>query len=134
MNEEGVRYLLVGGWAVALHGHPRFTADIDFWVQRERANAERVIAALRRFDITDPALTVELLLEPGKMLRIGRPPMRIEILNQIDGVEFDACYSRKIEVETSGVLIHAIGKDDLLINKRASGRPKDLADLDELGD
>lgn len=134
LNEESVRYLLVGGWAVALHGYPRFTADIDFWIGRDADNAERLIRALHRFDISDPALTIGAVLEPGKMLRIGRPPMRIEILNQIDGVDFDACYGRQIVVEISGLTVKTIGRDDLLVNKRASGRAKDLADLEALGE
>lgn len=132
LTEERVEYLVVGGWAVALHGYPRFTADIDFWIRRDERNAERVIAALRRFDITDPGLTVDILLQPGKILRMGWPPLRIEILNQIDGVEFDACYPRAVEVEVSGVRIRAISRADLLLNKRASGRAKDLADLEIL--
>lgn len=134
LNETRVEYLLVGGWALAVHGHPRFTGDIDFWIERSPANAARVIEALRRFDIDDPALTPELVQSPGKILRLGVPPMRIEVLNQIDGVEFASCYGRRVRVSSGGVQVDVIGRDDLIVNKRASGRPKDLADLAALGE
>ncbi|MCY1056470.1 DUF6036 family nucleotidyltransferase [Nannocystis sp. SCPEA4] len=133
LNQEKVEYLLVGGWAVGLHGRARYTADIDFWYRLDPVNASRVLRVLNQFGIDDPALTQEVLLSRGRIFRMGWPPMRIELLNTIDGVEFDACYERRYMLTVDDVEIAVISRDDLIANKRASNRPKDLADVDELG-
>lgn len=132
LNANEVEYLLVGGFAVAIHGYPRATADIDVWVARDDDNARRIVAALRSFGFDVPSLTEELFLDPDRIVRMGVAPLRIELLTSIDGVEFDECAPRAIVQLVEGSPIPVIGLDDLKTNKRASGRSKDLADLDNL--
>lgn len=132
LNVHDVEYLLVGGFAVALHGYPRATADIDVWVARRADNATRIAAALREFGFDVPSLTEELFLEPDRIVRMGVAPLRIEILMGIDGVDFDECVKHSIVRMIDGCRIPIIGLEDLKTNKRASGRNKDLADLDNL--
>lgn len=131
-DANGVEYLLVGGFAVAIHGYPRATADMDVWVRRSRENAERIVRALRAFGFDVPELNESLFLEPDRIVRMGVAPLRIQVLTSIDGVEFEACAARAEEVDVEGLRVRLIGLDDLKTNKRASGRAKDLADLDNL--
>ncbi len=132
LNVHDVEYLLVGGFAVALHGYPRATADIDVWVARRADNATRIVAALRDFGFDVPSLTEDLFLQPDRIVRMGAAPLRIEILMTIDGVYFDDCVKHSIVRIIDGCPIPVIGLEDLKTNKRASGRNKDLADLDNL--
>ena len=132
LNEEKVRYLLIGGYAVGFYGHPRATGDMDIWIALSENNATAVVRVLERFGFTHGEADKQLFLDEGNIIRMGFPPMRIEILNQIDGVNFDDCYSRRIENLFDDVLTPVISRQDLLTNKRASGRPKDLADIDAL--
>ena len=132
LNVHDVEYLLVGGFAVALHGYPRATADIDVWVARRADNATRIVAALRDFGFDVPSLTDDLFLDPERIVRMGVAPLRIEILTSIDGVDFDDCVKRSIARMVGGCPIPVIGLEDLKTNKRASGRNKDLADLENL--
>lgn len=130
LNENAAEYLLVGGFAVNVHGYSRSTGDIAVWVDPSAENAGRVAAALRDFGF--PYATPALFTEPDQIVRMGVPPLRIEILTGIDGVEFDSCYQRRISVRTENIEIPVIHLEDLIANKKAAGRPKDLADLDEL--
>jgi hypothetical protein len=132
LHDHEVEYLLVGGFAVALHGYARTTADIDVWVSRRRDNAERLVDCLREFGFDLPELTPEVFEAPDRIIRMGEAPLRIEVLTDIDGVEFDGCQQRAVLHEIDGESIRVISLADLKINKRASGRPKDLADLDHL--
>lgn len=130
LNANRVEYLLVGGFAVAFHGYPRATADIDVWVAQRKENARRIATAVQDFGF--PTVDEDLFCEPGRLVRMGVAPMRIEILTSIDGVDFDQCAMRATTVEIEGEAIPVIGLDDLKVNKRASGRSKDLADLENL--
>jgi hypothetical protein len=122
----------VGGYAVTIHGYARSTLDMDIWVEQSPENAERVVQALREFGFGMPDLTPETLLEPKRMLRMGTPPFRLEILTSISGVDFASCYeSREVRV-IDGVELDLISKGDLKKNKAASGRLKDLDDLQHL--
>jgi hypothetical protein len=132
LGARGVEYLLVGGYAVGHHGYPRYTADIDVWVPIDMGNAERLTTVLRDFGFDMPEVNPELFLRERMIIRMGVPPMRIEIINHIDGVEFPACYARRVVVEIDEVPVNIIALDDLKVNKRASGRLKDLADLENL--
>ena len=129
LDVNGVEYLLVGGFAVALHGYPRATADLDVWISRRRENAERVVASLRAFGFDSPELVPELFEQPDGIIRMGNAPIRIKILNDIDGVDFDDCMTRAEHRELAGEEVVVISLEDLKVNKRASGRPKDLDDL-----
>ena len=131
-NDHDVEYLLIGGYAVGYHGYPRATADIDVWVACNQSNADRIVEALKTFGFDVPELTPALFLEEHRIVRMGRAPLRIEISMSIDGVEFEACYRERIVDTIEGLEISIINLEHLKQNKRASGRLKDLADLDYL--
>jgi len=132
LNANRVDYLLVGGYAVGLHGYPRATVDLDVWVRATRDNAERVLLALRSFGFDLPALEPSLFTDPRSIVRFGVPPFRIEVMTSIDGVEFEACRARAVEFDLDGLMVPVISLADLKSNKRAAGRHKDLADLENL--
>lgn len=127
-----VDYLLVGGWAVAHYGVARTTADMDVWIRMTARNAERLVDALKEFGFNVPELDKALFLKRDAIVRLGRPPLRIEILTSISGVKFAPCFRRRNQVSVAGVKIPVIGLDDLKQNKRAAGRPKDIEDLRHL--
>jgi hypothetical protein len=132
LNATRVDYLLVGGYAVGLHGYPRATVDLDVWVRATPDNAERILQALRAFGFDLPALEPRLFVDPRSIVRFGTPPFRIEIMTSIDGVDYDTCRRRPSVFDVEGLPVPVISLDDLKINKRAAGRNKDLADLDNL--
>lgn len=132
LNDHHVEYLLIGGFAVAMYGYPRATADMDVWVARNKLNAERIVSCLREFGFDTPDLSAELFQEPERIIRMGEAPLRIEILTDIDGVNFDECLKRAEMQHIDGNVIPVIGLSDLKINKRSSGRAKDLDDLENL--
>jgi hypothetical protein len=132
INSENVEYLLVGGYAVGFHGAPRFTADIDIWVSCDPENSVRLGRALQKFGFRDSQISDGTFLKPNSVFRIGRPPLQIDILTEASGRDFADCYSRRQSIVRDQLEILVISLDDLKINKRASGRPKDLADLQAL--
>jgi hypothetical protein len=132
LNDNHVEYLLVGGYAVGLYGYPRATIDLDVWVRASRANADRVVAAVRAFGFDTTALDADLFTKPETIVRFGVPPFRIEIMTAIDGVQFDSCYQRVRRFEVEELSIPVISLADLKVNKRAAGRHKDLNDLENL--
>ncbi len=132
LNGHGVEYLVIGGHAVAFHGYPRATADLDVWVSVHPDNAARLLSAVRRFGFDLPELSIDVFLRPDRIVRMGLPPNRIEIQTGIDGVDFEDCRPRGIASEMDGVRVFFISLADLKTNKKASGRNKDLADLDHL--
>jgi hypothetical protein len=126
---EGAEFLLVGAFALAAHGLPRATGDIDVWVRPSEANAARVWRALGRFGAPTPGLTLADLATPDVVFQIGVAPRRIDILTSIDGVTFDEAWPQRLVVDVEGLAIPVIGRTHLIQNKRAAGRPQDLADL-----
>lgn len=132
LSAEGAEHLLVGAYALAVHGVPRATGDIDLWVRPSPANAERVIRALARYGAPIGGLTVDDLAKPGTVFQIGVAPHRIDVLTAIDGVEFAEAWSRRITTDIAGTMVPVIGRDDLIRNKRSTGRPQDQADADRL--
>ena len=132
LSEHHVDYLVIGGYAVAHYGYPRPTSDFDVWIAMNARNARAAVNALADFGFTDPSLTVDVLLQPQRILRMGHPPMRLEIMTSIDGVTFDDCYLRRNTVDLDGQAAQLISLSDLRINKAAAGRNKDLADLEQL--
>jgi hypothetical protein len=132
LNSLKVEYLVVGGHAVAFHGHPRFTGDIDFFIRATPENADRVLLALDAFGFGALGITAADLTEPSRVLQLGRPPNRIDILTSISGVEFDSAWASRAPADLDGHAVNFIGIDALLKNKQASGRPKDLADAAKL--
>lgn len=132
LNAHGVEYLVVGGYALAAHGHPRFTGDLDIWLRPNEENAGRTIAALRAFGFGSLDITTADLLKPEAVVQLGYPPGRIDLLASIDGVSFELCAARREMVRIGELSVPFIGLDDFKTNKRASGRPQDLADLASL--
>ena len=132
LNRNKVRYLIVGGYAVALHGHPRYTKDIDIWIWINKNNAERLINTLKEFGFTSISLKPDDFLTSGNVVQLGYPPNRINLLTSVDGVDFESCYKSKFEVEIEGMEVNFINLEDLKKNKKASGRLQDLADLENL--
>lgn len=132
LNSNDVEYLVIGGYAVGLYGYPRATVDLDVWVASTPANAAKLVSVLRQFGFDTPALSPELFTQKNKVIRMGNPPIRIEILTTISGVEFSACYARRNPVNLAGLTVDFIHPADLITNKRAAGRHKDLDDLENL--
>jgi predicted nucleotidyltransferase len=132
LKQHGVEYLLIGGYAVAFYGYSRPTADMDIWIAVAPPNAERMVAAIRAFGYDTPDLNAELFLKERTIIRMGVPPLRLEILTTISGVEFAESYAERETAVLDGVEVDLIGLRQLKRNKQASGRPKDLADLEYL--
>jgi hypothetical protein len=131
-SAAGVEYLIVGGYAVAHHGYVRATGDLDFWVRRTPENAQRVLRALEAFGAPGGLVTSDDLLNPDMVAQIGVEPNRIDILSDIDGVEFDDAYPSRVVARVDDVDIPFVGLQHLLQNKRATGRSEDAADADQL--
>lgn len=129
LNRHRVRYLVVGGYSVGYHGYPRYTGDIDIFVAISARNAAALSKVFHDFGFGEDSPVPAAFQEPGQVIRIGREPMRLEILNEIDGVTFDACFRRRTKARLGNMTINFIGIDDLLTNKRCASRPKDLADV-----
>ncbi len=132
LKEHDVQYLLIGGYAVGYHGYPRATDDLDIWIAIHSDNAQKLVAVFHAFGIADPTITPELFLQKPKIVRVGFPPMRLEVTNSISGVEFGECYRSRIIDTFDGVEVSLIDLDNLKKNKKASGRAKDIADLENL--
>lgn len=132
LNAHQVEYLVVGGYAVGFHGYPRATVDIDIWIGRSQETADKMVVVLREFGFDVPNLSRDLFLREDQIVRMGVPPIRLEIFTAIPGVEFESCYRSRVVGEIDGIHVSLINLEDLKTNKRASGRNKDLADLDGL--
>lgn len=132
LNENEVRYLLIGGYAVGYYGYPRATHDMDVWIDVDEANAQKMVAVMEGFGFEDGAAAKEMFLRRNGVVRMGVPPMRLEILMGISGVVFGDCYERGIVDTVDGEPVRVIHLEDLRANKVASGRYKDLDDVDNL--
>lgn len=134
LNSRQVEYLLIGGYAVGYYGYPRATADIDIWIAVNPANAQKVSAVIREFFGSEvEGATPELFQQENKIARMGIPPFRIEILTTISGVAFAECFAERVVDKIDGVDVNLISLKHLKENKKASGRLKDLSDLEHLG-
>ena len=133
LNANAVEYLVVGGYALMAHGHPRYTGDIDFWVDPTRANIASLLTALGQFGFASVDLKEEDFLVEQAVIQLGFPPARIDLMVSVSGVEFASAYKSRLEVDLDGTRINVINRDDFIRNKRATGRPKDFIDLKELG-
>jgi hypothetical protein len=130
--DENVRFMLVGAYALAAHGYPRATMDIDIWVMPSPENADAVLRSLRRFGSPLHNLTKEDLLKDGTIFQIGVAPRRIDIITAASGLRFEATYRNSISVNIEGIEVRIPSIDDLILNKSATGRTKDLADAEAL--
>jgi len=132
LNSHNVRYLLVGGYAVGYHGYPRATGDMDIWIEMSESNSKKVASSFRDFGMPDEAISEDIFLETNKVIRMGVPPVRLEVITSASGVDFNQCYSNREIVEIDGIPINFISLQDLKKNKRAAGRHKDLEDIEHL--
>ncbi|MFW6133460.1 MAG: hypothetical protein ACOC8F_06140 [Planctomycetota bacterium] len=133
-NAHEVAYLVVGGYALAHHGVPRYTGDMDLYVEPSHANAERIMAALEEFGFGDVGLAPEDFRLPRKVIQLGVSPVRVDIVTSIDGVDWPTAWAHREEAVYGNVRVPVIGRPQLVANKRAAGRGQDLADLEALGD
>jgi len=131
-DEHEVRYLIVGGYAVMRYAEPRFTKDLDVLIAVDAANAAAVFAALRAFGAPLAGLTPEDFAAEGSFYQMGNPPLRVDVLMGVPGVDFAAAWPRRETVMIGDAPMHFIGRQDLIASKRAAGRPKDLLDLEAL--
>jgi hypothetical protein len=131
-NANNVRYLVIGGYAVVQHAEPRFTKDLDLWISTDRVNAAAVFKALADFGAPLAGLTVDDFAEEGYFYQMGRPPMRVDVLMGIPGIEFEQAWGNRVSVDFDGLPVFFISRQDLITAKRASGRPQDLMDADLL--
>jgi len=132
LNSHNVRYLLVGGYAVGYHGYPRATGDMDIWIEMSESNSKKVASVFRDFSMPDEAISENLFLEKNKVIRMGVPPVRLEVITSASGVAFNECYPNREVIEIDGILINFISLQDLKKNKLAAGRHKDMEDLEHL--
>ena len=127
-----LRFMVIGGYAVVHHARPRYTGDLDLWVDSSGENAERVVTVLRAFGFKGDDISTAMITEQKQIIRMGFEPMRLEIFTRIPGVQFAECYERRVFVKIGRMQVPFIGLEDLKANKQASGRLKDLQDLEEL--
>jgi len=132
LNSHQIRYLLVGGYAVALHGYPRTTNDLDIWVDCTPENAASLTEVFQRFGFSKTGIDESAFLDSNRVLRIGIPPICIDVLMSVSGLDFPSCYERRESRDFDGVSVKLLSRKDLETNKKASGRFKDLNDLENL--
>lgn len=132
LNKNKVKYLVVGGYALAFHGYPRYTKDIGIWVWADKKNAENILQTLQDFGFSSLDLKEEDFLSPGYVVQLGQPPSRIDLLTSVTGLEFEACYASKVHSNIEGSEIDFIDLENFKTNKKAVGRHQDLADLENL--
>jgi len=132
LSKHEARYLVVGGYAVALHGFSRYTGDMDVWIDATEENANRIVNALTDFGFDASDLDSRIFATPDQIIRFGAEPIRIEILTGISGVEFEECFPGRVTQNMDGLEVPFISLQNLRANKKAAGRPKDLLDLDNL--
>ena len=125
-------YLIVGGYAVGIHGHPRYTGDLDIWLNATPENAELILKSVNEFGFSSFKLNPADFTKPGNVIQLGYPPFRIDLLTELDGVVFDECFKNRKEVIVEDLKVNFIGYNDLLKNKKESGRPRDLDDIENL--
>ena len=133
LNDHDVRYLVVGGYAVALHGHPRYTKGMDIWLWLEASNAAKAVRMLDDFGFASLGPSEADFLEPQQVIQLGYPPSRIDLTTSLTGMNFETCYPKRLDVEVDGVRLSVIDVESLKQNRRATGRLQDLADVEALG-
>lgn len=133
LNDHSVKYLIIGGYAVNLHGYPRYTKDIDCWIEPSEKNIDRLLAAITDFGFGSLGLEKKDFMSPDDIIQLGRAPYRIDLLTAVDGIVFEKCFNRKDQISVDDeTKINFLGIDDLIKAKKTSARPQDLADADQL--
>jgi hypothetical protein len=133
-NVHHVEYLIVGGYALAFHGAPRFTGDLDIFVQPDAVNAQRILHALEAFGFASVGLTASDFARPDQVVQLGVPPVRIDLITSITGVSWDEAWVGRVAGHYGDTPVYYIGREQFVTNKRATGRTKDVADLEVLGE
>jgi len=134
LNDNGVRYLVIGGYAVAFHGHPRYTKDMDVWIAMDAENAANMVKALDQFGFASLGLKAADFLASDQIIQLGYPPNRIDVITTATGVDFETCYATHIQSEVDGILVNFIDLENLKRNKMSAGRHQDLADVENLNE
>jgi len=132
LNKHQVDYMVVGGYALAFHGKPRHTGDLDIWINLSEDNAQKMVIVFSEFGMASLGMTKADFLQKGAITQIGYPPLRIDVINEIDGISFEEAYPNKLIIDVEGLPVNYIGLDDLIKNKETSGRSRDLSDVNEL--
>ena len=132
LSERNVRYLIVGGYAVAYHARPRYTKDIDLWIESEPNNILRLLEALQDFGFGSLGLAPEDFASPGQFVQLGYPPNRVDLLTSVPGLTFEEAWQNRAQEQLEGIALNLLSKEDLIRAKRAAGRYQDLADLEIL--
>lgn len=132
LNKHKVTYMVIGGYALAFHGKPRHTGDLDIWINLSDDNAQKMVGVINDFGMASLGLEKIDFLQKGGITQIGYPPLRIDILNEIDGVNFKEAYTNKLIIDIEGLPVNYIGLDDLITNKQVSGRKQDISDVNAL--
>ena len=132
LNSRGVDYVVVGAHSLAFHARPRYTGDLDILVRATHENALKIVDLLNQFGFADTGFKESDFTESGQLIQLGRPPNRIDLLTSISGVPSDEAFATRIPAELDGIPVFVLSKNALIRNKRAVGRPQDLADLDTL--
>ena len=134
LNAHSVEFIIVGGYALAFHGAPRFTGDLDILIRANPENADRVMRALEEFGFGSTGLTAKDFLSPDKVVQLGVPPVRVDILTSLTGVAWEEAFSGRVPSKYGDVPVYFMGRKQFVVNKRALGRKRDLADLEALGE
>ena len=134
LNDNQVHYLVVGGYAVAVHGYPRYTKDMDVWLELSAENAAKILKALDQFGFGSLGLQIEDFLNPNQVVQLGHPPNRIDLILSLQGVDFSLCYQSRIQVSIDDIAVNFIDLENLRKNKKSVARLQDLADLENLSD
>ncbi|MCJ7729305.1 MAG: nucleotidyltransferase [Sedimentisphaerales bacterium] len=134
LNGHGVKYVIVGGYALAFHGAPRYTGDLDIFAKPDKANAKRILAALHEFGLTNLDLSAKDFKKPDMVLQLGVSPVRVDIITSLTGVSWQQVNSKRIKGKYGGVSVSFISRKHLILNKKATGRKRDLADIEALGE
>ncbi len=133
LNSKRIKYLIVGGYALAFHGAPRYTGDIDIFVKPDSQNASLIISALKKFGLGSLEIKKSDFEKPGFVIQLGFPPVRIDLITSLTGVSWKESFSNKVRGKYGNVPVNYIGREQLIKNKKALGRTKDLADIEALG-
>ncbi|OGW55560.1 MAG: hypothetical protein A2Y81_05555 [Nitrospirae bacterium RBG_13_43_8] len=133
-NKHNVEYMIVGGYALAFHGAPRYTGDLDIFIRPDSMNAQRIMRALKDFGFESVGLTEEDFKKPDNVIQLGVPPVRVDIVTSLTGIPWESALEQRVQGRYGDVQVHYIGREQFILNKRSMGRKKDLADIEALGE
>jgi predicted nucleotidyltransferase len=133
-NKHNVEYMIVGGYALAFHGAPRYTGDLDIFIRPDSLNAQRIMRALEDFGFESVGLTAADFERQDNVIQLGVPPVRVDIVTSLTGISWESAFEKRVQARYGDVQVHYIGREQFILNKRSIGRKKDLADIEALGE